>query len=144
MAKEKVSRIANCEFTNEWQNPAGGMVYYHEVTMENGDKGSVGSMDKNPLKLAINTVVTYTIEGEKIKIVKSGGDKPKQDFKSSNQGNGNANKKSYDKTPADFLGFTWGYAKDLIIAGKTMNDVEELNKVARYIYDQIKEMLAND
>lgn len=142
MAKEKVSRIANCEFTNEWQNPAGTMVYYHEVTMENGDKGSVGSMDKNPLKLAINTVVTYTIEGEKIKIVKAGGDKAKEQSKTFTS-NGIA-KKSYTKSPADYLGFTWGYAKDLIIAGKTMNDVEELNKVARYIYDQVKEMLAND
>ena len=42
------------------------------------------------------------------------------------------------------LGYAWSYAKDLIVAGKTMQDVEELNNVARYIYDQIGDMLSSN
>ena len=42
---------------------------------------------------------------------------------------------------AQYLGYAWSYAKDLIIAGKTMKDVEELNNVARYIYSEIGKML---
>jgi hypothetical protein len=42
------------------------------------------------------------------------------------------------------LGYAWSYAKDLIIAGKTLQDMEELNAVARYIYNEIGSMLNNE
>ena len=52
---------------------------------------------------------------------------------------------SKSKNPQEqMLGYAWSYAKDLIVAGKTMQDVEELNNVARYIYDQIGDMLSSN
>jgi hypothetical protein len=45
------------------------------------------------------------------------------------------------KKPEEFLGYAWSYAKDLIIAGKKMKDVEECSQLAEYIYGKIKDML---
>lgn len=139
----KTSRIAKCVFKNEWQNPTGGIVYYHELTFENGDIGNCGAMEKMPAKYSVNSVVHYTIENKKIKIISTGAE--------NSSGNNYNNKKfimqkttgkTYGKKNKDeFLGYAWSYAKDLVIAGKTMNDVEELNKVAKYIYSEIGKML---
>ena len=64
-----------------------------------------------------------------------------------NNGNKKSNTQNYTPRPAkqeQFLGYAWSYAKDLIVAGKNSDDLEELNKCARYIYDEIGKMLNNE
>lgn len=133
--KEQTSKIRQSSFSNEWTNPSGGITYYFDLEFENGDKGSIGVTDKNSSKVIIGNNLTYTIINNKIKVSQMSNSTPQKNISMHRN-------YSKSKNPQEqYLGFTWGYAKDLIIAGKTMEDVEELNKVARYIYDQIGDML---
>jgi hypothetical protein len=130
--RDKVSKISQSTFSNEWTNPSGGNTYYFDIVFANGDKGSIGVTDKFSDKIKVGTELNYQIINNKIKVSQMP-NTPKTDYpKTYSKG-----KNSQDQ----FLGYAWSYAKDLIIAGKGMNDVEELNQVARYIYDQIGEML---
>ena len=133
----KTGIIVNCELTGEWPNPNGATVYYHRLTLDNGDVGNVGVMEKYSPKIKNGNLIQYTMDAKsKIKILSNatqtsllGDSKPAAQAKDA----GGA-KKTYNngpKSPVDFLGFTWGYAKDLVIAGKTMKDMEELNSMAR-------------
>jgi len=136
----KNSKIVNSNFTSEWKAPNGAVLYYHELTMENGDKGTCGIKEKSPPKIWSGANVTYSIDDKnKIKIIVSDMDnQPQQSQPSKSYGKQNTSKQD------TFIGYAWSYAKDLIIAGKTMEDVEELNKVARFIYDEIGKMLHNE
>lgn len=132
--KEKISKISQSTFSNEWTNPSGGTTFYFDIIFENGDSGSIGVTDKFSEKVKVGVELNYQIINGKIKVNQMS-NTPAPNY---------ANNKSYSKpknSQEQYLGFTWGYAKDLIIAGKTMNDVDELNKVARYIYEQIGQML---
>jgi hypothetical protein len=143
----KTSEIVSCEFMNEFK-PKGtnNIVYYHRVELKNGDIGTVGTVEKMPNKIAVGTVINYDYDPDKMKIkleqsmgdfATTGGGK-----QGSKQG---GSKGGYRvKNQDEFLGYSWGYAKDLIIAGKTMKDVEELNKVARYIYAEMGKLLRNE
>ena len=46
--EQKKAKVISCVFTNEWKNPSGGMTYFHQITMDNFDTGTIGSMQKNP------------------------------------------------------------------------------------------------
>lgn len=114
---EKTSKITRTIFKNEWANPKGGSIFYHEIELENGDKGQIGAKDKEPAKLNPGQMLTYTIEGNKIKAVV--------------QQNGFNSAGGFKKTTVDprvqFIGFSHAYAKDLAVAGKI-----ELKDVAKY------------
>jgi hypothetical protein len=130
--RDKVSKISQSTFSNEWTNPSGGNTYYFDIVFANGDKGSIGVTDKFSDKIKVGTELNYQIINNKIKVNQMS-QPPKTEYT-----------KTYSKSrnsQEQFLGYAFSYAKDLIIAGKGMNDVEELNQVARYIYDQIGEML---
>jgi len=135
--KEKVSKIVKSTFSNEWTNPSGGTTYYYDVIFENGDTGSIGVTDKQSEKIKVGTELSYTIMNGKIKVSQMPNipeNKPTY--------NGQTSYKKGKSTQDQFLGYAWSYAKDLVVAGKGMKDVEELNQVARYIYDQIGSMLS--
>lgn len=141
MTQQKTAKIVKCVVTNEWQNPAGTITYYHELTMDNLDVGTIGKMTKYPKELSEGVSLVYTIdEKKKIKVVTSSMDN-KMDKSSKSYG---GMKQQGPRKQEDFLGYAWSYAKDMVVAGKTMNDVEELNKMARYIYDEIGKMLKNE
>jgi hypothetical protein len=130
--RDKVSKISQSTFSNEWTNPSGGNTYYFDIVFANGDKGSIGVTDKFSDKIKVGTELNYQIINNKIKVNQMS-QPPKTEYT-----------KTYSKSrnsQEQFLGYAFSYAKDLIIAGKGMNDVEELNQVARYIYHQIGEML---
>lgn len=96
---EKTAKITRTIFKNEWANPKGGSVYYHDIELDNGDKGSIGSKEKEPEKLNPGKEITYTIDGNKIKAVvpqNGGGNFPK-------------------KAPANNSSFALAYAKDVVI-----------------------------
>ena len=120
------------------------------MTLENGDTGSIGAIEKYPKKFTEGTVIDYELQNGKIKIMQNQND---NGYSSSNkprkQGNsGTSNYSSYQSNKGtkqeQFLGYAWSYAKDLIVAGKTSEDLEELNKCARYIYEEIGRMLNNE
>lgn len=71
---EKTAKITRTVFKNEWNNPKGGQIFYHDIELDNGDKGQIGSKDKEPEKLNPGKEITYTIDtsdarGNKIKLV---------------------------------------------------------------------------
>lgn len=135
--QEKKSKIIQSVLSNEWQNPGGTTTYYYDVVFENGDLGSVGVNQKSSSKVEKGAEVTYTIMGGKIKVLQV-----TETAQTVNQPAAYAKKNS--NSQASFLGYAWSYAKDFVIAGKTMKDVAELNEVARYIYDEIGKMLNNE
>lgn len=144
---QKTSKVTKCVFSNEWKNPSGSFTYYHDIILENGDTGSIGSMEKYSKKFTEGTEIDYTLENGKIKIVST----VENNYSNQNSyqgGNKKQNTSNYNnQRPAkqdQFLGYAWSYAKDLIVAGKTSEDLEELNKCARYIYDEIGKMLNNE
>jgi len=152
----KKATINKCEFTGEFQHPSGNTYYYHELTLDNGDVGNCGKIEKYPFELTAGNYIEYTIDAKKkIKVV--GVASREQDKRHSNTGGNvnNTNKKGflpYDeymkqkqqqngKKPEEFLGYAWSYAKDLVVAGKKMKDVKECTEIAQYIYAEIKNML---
>lgn len=120
---EKKGRITRAVFISEWSNPQGGNVYYHEIELDNGDKGQIGSKEKMPAKLNPGQELTYTIEttsrGNKIKAVQ--GDRPQF-----------AGKKPFQDPRAQFIGFSAAYAKDLVVAGKI--EIKAMNGAAESIF----------
>ena len=137
----KTSKVVKCIFSNEWKNPSGSLTYYHDVTLENGDTGSIGAMEKYPKKFTEGATIDYNIENGKIKIV-SVNENPKENYQKKSSGNNFTQNRGTKQE--QFLGYAWSYAKDLIVAGKTSEDLDELNKCARYIYDEIGKMLNNE
>lgn len=131
----KISKVTKCLFTNEWVNPAQKIVYYHQITLENGDVGTIGTMEKYSKKIIEGAIIEYTLNNGKIKLEEPM-DKPVKPFQ-------NYNAKSSSSKHESFLGYAWSYAKDLVIAGKTADDYEEVKKIAQLIYFEIGEMLEN-
>ena len=143
---QKKSKVVKCVFSNEWKNPSGSLTYYHDLTLENGDTGSIGSMEKYSKKFTEGTIIDYTLENGKIKIVTNETNSSQQtNYQKSGKNQNNSNYSNPRPAKQEqFLGYAWSYAKDLIVAGKNSDDLEELNKCARYIYDEIGKMLNNE
>ena len=137
---EKTSIIKKSTFTSEWVNSGGSLTYWYDLELENGEIGSVGVVQKDSPKILVGAEITYYKENaKKIKIVK-------HHSSTTSIGTSSSTAKTYKKaaTQDAYLGYAWSYAKDLIIAGKTIKDMEELNSVARYIYNEIGSMLNNE
>jgi len=138
----KSSKIAQCLFKSEWRNPSGGIVYYHDLVLENGDRGSVGKKDKMPAEIQPGRTITYTIEGTKMKIEREN-QQPQQSASAAPAAKASGYVKTVKHT--DYLGYSYGYAKDLIIAGKTTKkDMENLKLVAETIYAHIGELIKQE
>lgn len=120
---EKKGKITRTVFVSEWSNPQGGQVYYHEIELDNGDTGQIGSKEKMPARLNPGNELTYTIEsttrGNKIKAVTPAGGFQK------------GVRQSMDPR-AQFIGFSAAYSKDLVVAGKL--DVKDMNGAAESIF----------
>lgn len=138
----KQATVTKCTFTSEWLNPASKkIIYYHEVTLDNGETAICGTIEKNSTRIAVGAKLEYTINANgKMSLNSSSNDK-KNEKPNDEKPNTTTNK---IKGQEAFLGYAWSYAKDLIIAGKTMDDVDELNNVARYIYNEIGKMLVGE
>jgi hypothetical protein len=143
----RLGKVASCVFDKEWLNPVSKkIIYYHDVITDMGDILSIGAMEKNSARIKKGAMIEYILDqAGKTKIISSSSDAKKiaEQAVAEKQSRGERASVSMNRTKGQetYLGFAWSYAKDLIIAGKTMNDVEELNKVARYIYEQMGKML---
>jgi len=137
--KGKFGKVVSCEFTTEWLNPMNKkLLYYHDVTIDNGDAGSCGTIEKNSYRIKKGSYIEYEIDEKgKMKVFGSSNDKvpltPTEE-----------KAVARIKGQETYLGYAWSYAKDLLIAGHTMQDVEELNKMARFIYEEMGKMLKNE
>lgn len=148
--KVSFGKVVTCKFEREWLNPISNkIIYYHEVITDTGDICNIGSMEKNSIRIKKGAVLEYCIDPNgKTKLISSSNDAKKiaeaavknKEEKVEKLMNANSDRPRIKGQEA-FLGYSWSYAKDLIIAGKTMKNVEELNKVARYIYEEIGKML---
>lgn len=110
---EKKAKITQTVFKNVWAGPNGN-VFYHEVELDNGDKGQIGSKEQMPSKLNPGSELTYTIEGPDAR----GGYKIKAVNTAVGGGfqGGGGGKKVDPKV--QIVGFAMSYTKDLIVAGK--------------------------
>lgn len=110
---EKKAKITRTTFKNEWTG-GGNTVYYHDIELDNGDKGSIGSKEKMPSRLNPGQELTYTIEhssnGNKIKAVNT-----------APAFGGGGGKKGPDPK-VQIVGFAMSYTKDLIVADKVKVD----------------------
>ncbi len=124
---EKKAKITRTVFKNEWKGDKGS-VFYHDIELDNGDKGSIGSKEMNPAKLNPGQELTYTIENGKIKAVAPAG--------GGFQGGGFAGRKGPDPK-AQVVGFAMAYTKDLVVAGKIT--IEQLPA----IFDKIHKLMSD-
>jgi hypothetical protein len=116
---EKKAKITRTTFKQEWKGDKGS-VFYHDIELDNGDKGSIGAKEQMPSKLNPGQELTYTIEagqhGNKIKAVAAAG---------GGGGFGGGRKGPEPKT--QIIGFAMSYTKDLIVAGKISMDQLAVN-----------------
>lgn len=118
---EKKGKITRTVFISEWSNPNGGQVYYHEIELDNGDRGQIGSKEKMPSKLNPGQELTYTIEettrGNKIKAVVAQA--------------GGGRRFAQEDPKVKMISYVGSYCKDLVVAGKIgLGDFEkEFNKM---------------
>jgi hypothetical protein len=108
---EKKAKITRVTFKNEWTGN-GNTVYYHDIELDNGDKGSIGSKEKMPARLNPGQELTYTIDNGKIKAVQA----------AAGAGGFNGGGKKGPDPKVQIVGFAMSYAKDLIIADKVKID----------------------
>jgi hypothetical protein len=146
----KKEKVVNCRYVDKWMNPLSKkFVYYHEVITDEGNIINVGSMDKNSIRIKAGATIEYMIDDKgKAKLISSSNDASKIAEKAIKDNQEIKNNfipgTKMIKGQEAFLGYAWSYAKDLVIAGKTMKDIDELNKIARFIYGEIGKMLQED
>lgn len=141
----KTAQITKCEYSGDWKAPNGDMIYYHQITMNNGDIGAVGTAEKYAAKIAAGATINYTINNGKIKLVND--EVPAAPAASKPAANRSASPapRSYGKKPEDFLGYCCGYAKDLVVAGKADKKSLDLYKhAAEEIYKHCIALLQSD
>lgn len=132
----KTSTIKSSTYSNEWKNPSGGSTFYYDLVLENGEKGSTGVTQKDSPKIQVGTEITYTLNGLKLKIL---------NVESSPSSASNGYKaKTKSSSQDQYAGYAWSYAKDLLIAGKTSSDMDELKAMAEFIYNNIGKMINNE
>lgn len=61
--KMKSAKITSCVYSREWEGPS-GKIYYHNITLDNGDEGSVGTKEKMPSKICTGAEIWYDIESK--------------------------------------------------------------------------------
>jgi hypothetical protein len=137
---EKTAVIKSASDPRAWTNQAtGSTIYYRVLTMDNGDKGEIGSKEEHPDKLKVGASLTYTLvdggeyNGEKkwkIKAVVAGG------FQGGGRPQANPNQQLATMTAA--------YAKDLTLAIVTPMDssaeiVKKFSEIYEGIYTKVKE-----
>jgi len=138
-------------------------MHYHFIELKNGDSGKVCTAEKMPDKIAPGSEITYTINNQSIKLIqfnsaptqapvyqKPAYQKPAYQ-KPTTPGTGYSSYKNTPKKPEDYLGFVFGYAKDitckLIEVGNKnaiSKPVELTNKMAEEFYSKIKELLMDE
>lgn len=114
----KTSKITASSYSHSWESQ-NGTIYDHEIALDNGDSGVIGSKQQDPAFLNVGETLEYEIKPSK-------GDYPPKITRVTQkpQGGGGGNKgNGYSKEPFEdrVIGFAYSYAKDLYVAGKVEN-----------------------
>jgi hypothetical protein len=139
----KKSKIVSCSFKNTWRSKDGGTIrHYYNLEMENGDDGSGGFESLGQYKAGDTIEYEYSDIDKVFKIVhvkpattnRTGGGSAPRNYNSSGK-----------RSPEDYLGFIYGYAKDIHIAeiqvtGKKV-PLANLKKNVEELYSHIQEIL---
>lgn len=141
----KTSKIKKSVFSNEWPKDD-ILLYIFDLELENGDTGAIFVNSMESPKAKKGTEITYTLEKNKFKVkdFREAGAPPRSASASGTQNNNSYTRYNRGSNKTDYAGISWSYAKDLLIAGKTSKDLEELNKMARFIYNEIGKMITNE
>lgn len=108
MATSKIQSIVH---TNDWTAPDGTTYHYHIVTMVNGASGKCAF--KRMGEYVEGETLEYEIQQDKLKVVKKSAPAPASKPKSAVPRNYTSTGK---RSPEDYLGFIYGYAKDIHVA----------------------------
>jgi hypothetical protein len=142
MAKGKIESINH---VSNWKADDGTTYYYHMVEMANGDKGKAPFKAMEQYK--VGETIEYDIIGDRMKILKQS--TPSEKAPAQSGGYGGKAPRNYQSTgkrsPEDYLGFIYGYAKDIHIAeiqvtGKKV-PLANLKKNVEEMYAHIQELL---
>lgn len=142
MAKGKITEIT---FVKEWEAPDGTKYFYHLIEIENGDNGKAPFRSKNQYQLG--DLIEYTISGDRIQITKQiATEKPKSKHNAPMQNKApRTYSQSGKRNKEDYLGFVYGYAKDIHIATMTITGkkvpLSELKKNVEEMYAHIDQLL---
>lgn len=138
----KTSKIISSTFINAWTIPGTkNVLHYYLLKFDNGEEGKVGVVPGNVITIAEGATLTYKLNADKIEIIREA--MTTGSNKVSHKGNGHrASGHTFGgKGPVkqtDYLGYVCGYAKDLVVAGKTKPaDVRAFMKIVDEIYDHV-------
>lgn len=156
--KLRTSKVLKCVFTREhYQQSIGKMIYYHDLELGNGDIGSCGRLIKYPEDMREGSIINYyMLDGNSIKFQADKGvrqnsgesgssgsrpSRPPRPPKVTNKLHSSAPRNNKQDA---YLGFSFSYAKDMVIAGKTSDaDIANLDKIATAIYNRIGALMEN-
>lgn len=139
-------KILKCEYLSDWLNPINKKkLYIHEIVVDDGGKGKVFVVEKNSPRISVGTYIEYEYDftTDRIKIHSSSID-PNPTISKTGEKLEVKSKLPPSARKDTYIGYAWSYAKDLVIAGKTMKDMEELDKMATYIYERIGKQLKGE
>jgi hypothetical protein len=108
MATSKIKSIVH---TNNWTAPDGTEYFYHLVTMINGESGKCAF--KRMGEYVEGETLDYEINNDRLKVLKKSSAQDPSKPKSSVPRNYTSTGK---RSPEDYLGFIYGYAKDIHVA----------------------------
>lgn len=138
----KKSKIVHCSFKNTWQSKDGGTIrHYYNLEMENGDDGSGGFEKIGQYKEGDTLEYEYNETDKVFKIIHKKPASPQKSGGIAPRNYGSNGKRS----PEDYLGFIYGYAKDIHIAeiqvtGKKV-PLANLKKNVEEMYSHLQEIL---
>lgn len=141
----KTAEVVQLNPSSEWMNPkSNSLIYYYFIVLNDMTTGTIGTTIKDDPKLAVGKTINYRQEGMKIIYEKNpelaraiGANKANSTTRTSPKPKADYVPRSSVKNQSDFLGQAWSYAKDLILAGKTLEDVKNMSEIANAIYDEI-------
>ena len=163
----KTARIITVAFDKVWEAPDKSIMYFHKLALSNGEVGNVGCSDKVPAKKSQGVEIDYEIKGNRIKLLTQShpatqetrnweasdvptAHKQAKNFKKppetqEKSTTGVKKNYGYDLRPDNFLGYCAGYAKDMVIAGKTKpKDIEDFKNILTKTYEHVCELLVRD
>jgi hypothetical protein len=135
----KTSVIKTSSYHKPWEG-TNGTVHYYNVVMENGDSGKIGVKDTTNPRVAVGSKIDYTINGDRISVDRLHTSEanvqtatpatPQQQSAVSPVSKPTATnshtvkapqapstpKKETVKNQQDYLGYIFGYAKDITVA----------------------------
>lgn len=100
----KTAKVTEVRGVRPW-NGKNGTIFYHDIVLDNGDRGSVGKKREGAIR--IGDSINYTIDADRITIVDAGGSR-----------SGGFSQKPAASTAA----MAMAYAKDLVVANVAKSD----------------------